>query len=101
MKCTRFFFIQIELIEPKYINSTFNLTVIESLFYLPGIFNRFIVQLSSRNQTCSIDYSRFQSPLYRCVFKNLPPAQWFILNFHILTPNQRALFADVMIVHTG
>ncbi|CAF1119084.1 unnamed protein product [Rotaria sordida] len=89
-----------ELIKPKYINSTNSPTSIDALFFLPGLFYRLIIELTSVNQTCSIEYSSISSSFYHCLFKNLIPAQWFILTYYASTDNDQAPSGDVTIVYT-
>ncbi|CAF1161891.1 unnamed protein product [Rotaria sp. Silwood1] len=89
-----------ESIKPKYINSTNSPTSIDTLFFLPGLFYRLIIELTSINQTCSIEYSSIYSPYYHCLFKNLIPAQWFVLTYYVSTDNDQASSGDVTIVYT-
>ena len=91
----------LDLAEPKYLNSTRSITTIDSFFYLPGFFSQLIVQLTNINRTCSIEYSPTSSPFYHCLFRDLPTAQWFILNYYLLTTDQQSSAGDVTIVHTG
>jgi hypothetical protein len=71
------------------------------LFLLPGLFYRLVIEIASVNQTCSIEYSSISSPFYYCLFKNLIPAQWFVLTYYALTGNDQAPSGDVTIVYTG
>ena len=87
--------------KPKFINSTSTSTLIETLFFFSGYFNRLIIELTSVNQTCSIEYSSRSSPYYPCRFDNLPPAQWFVLTYYSLTNNDQTPSGDVIIVYTG
>ncbi|CAF2546995.1 unnamed protein product [Rotaria sp. Silwood2] len=89
-----------ELIKPKYLNSTNSPTSIDTLFFLPGLFYRLVIELTSVNQTCSIEYSSIYSPFYHCLFKNLNPAQWFVLTYYLSTDNDQATSGDVTIVYT-
>ncbi len=68
---------------------------------LPGLFHRLIIELTSVNQTCSIEYSQINSPFYNCLFKNLPPAQWFVLTYQVLTDDHQPPSPDVTLVYTG
>lgn len=72
---------------------------------MPGMFSRLIVDLTIVNRTCSIEYSRRESPFYRCFFKNLPSAQSFILTYYLPTDDEQTTTmtttGDATIVHTG
>lgn len=70
-----------------YMNSTNSPTSIDTLFFLPGSFYQLIVELTSVNQTCFIEYSTISSPFYHCLFENLRPAQSFILTYYVLSDN--------------
>ncbi|CAF1241953.1 unnamed protein product [Adineta ricciae] len=89
-----------EISKPKYINSTNSPTLINTLFFLPGLFDRLNIELHSVNQSCSLEYSSITSPFYHCSFRNLPSAQWFVLTYYILTENYQTRSADVTIVYT-
>ena len=90
-----------ETIQPKYVNSNSTSKSIDSLFLLPGLFNRLIVELTDANRTCSIEYSSIKSPFYHCLFNNLPPAQQFVLTSSLVTTNNETLSGDIHIVYTG
>ncbi|CAF3639463.1 unnamed protein product [Adineta steineri] len=89
-----------EIGKPKYLNSTNSATSIDSLIFLPGLFYRLIIELTSVNQTCSIEYSIRDSPYYHCLFKNLPSAQWFVLNYYALADHHQTPSSAVTIVYT-
>ncbi|CAF4575523.1 unnamed protein product [Rotaria socialis] len=89
-----------EIIKPKYLNSTNSPTSIDTLFFLPGLFYRLVVEITSINQTCLVEYSSIYSPFYNCLFTNLSPAQWFILSYYVSTDSDQKLSGDVTIVHT-
>ncbi len=92
----------LEIGKAKYINSTSSPTSIDSLFFLPGLFYRLIIEITSVNQRCSIEYSSISSPFYRCLFKNLIPAQWFVLTYYSLSNNDdQSPAGDVTIIYTG
>ncbi|UJR29933.1 hypothetical protein I4U23_017480 [Adineta vaga] len=89
-----------EIAKPKYLNSTTSSTSIDTLFYLPGLFNRLIIEINIVNRTCSLEYSSITSPFYHCIFPSLPSAQWFVLTYYVLTENHQKSSADVTIVYT-
>lgn len=88
--------------KPKHINSTSSPTSIETLFFMPGIFHRLVVEMTSVNQSCSIEYSPIYSPFYSCLFKNLTSAYWFVLTSYVSSiDNDQLLSGDLAIVYTG
>ena len=91
----------LEIGKPKYVNSTSSPTSIDSLFFLPGLFYRLIIEIASVNQRCSIEYSSISSPFYHCLFKNLIPAQWFVLTYSLTNNDDQSSTGDVTIVYTG
>ena len=42
-----------------------------------------------------------KSPFYHCLFRNLIPAQWFVLTYYSSTNDGQAPESDVTIVYTG
>jgi hypothetical protein len=91
----------LEIAKPKFVNASSSPTSIDTLFFLPGLFNRLIIELPNVNQTCSIEYSLINSPFYHCLFQNLTSSQWFILNYYSLRNDEQAPSGDVTIVYTG
>ena len=88
------FWNKLEIGKAKYLNSTNSPTTIDSLFFLPGLFTQLIIELTSVNQTCSIEYSIISSPFYHCLFQNLTPAQWFVLTYYAINNNDQTRSGD-------